>query len=82
MDTFAKKFLSKGKFIGGNKMSVADYKIGTWVWYLEHPTVHKNIGYKNPARLSQFATDFLAALSPESRQYLEGGKGFLDSLAK
>eukprot|EP00418_Pyrodinium_bahamense_P091385 CAMPEP_0179042142 /NCGR_PEP_ID=MMETSP0796-20121207/16515_1 /TAXON_ID=73915 /ORGANISM="Pyrodinium bahamense, Strain pbaha01" /LENGTH=230 /DNA_ID=CAMNT_0020738519 /DNA_START=81 /DNA_END=776 /DNA_ORIENTATION=+ len=82
LDTFAKKFLPEGKkFIGGSILSIADYKIGTLIWYIDHPTIDKKLGYKNPERLSQYAKDWYAALSDESKKFLEGGKGFMDSKA-
>eukprot|EP00444_Apocalathium_aciculiferum_P033119 CAMPEP_0183483718 /NCGR_PEP_ID=MMETSP0370-20130417/178551_1 /TAXON_ID=268820 /ORGANISM="Peridinium aciculiferum, Strain PAER-2" /LENGTH=182 /DNA_ID=CAMNT_0025676993 /DNA_START=17 /DNA_END=565 /DNA_ORIENTATION=+ len=81
LEVFAKKFLA-GKFIGGNTLNIADYKIGSAVWYLEHPAIEKNSKYKNPQRISQYAKDFYAALSPESQKFLEGPKGFLDTKLK
>merc|ERR1712187_875497 len=42
---FEKKFLT-GKFIGGESLNIADYKIGTMMWYLDHPSIKKKTGFE------------------------------------
>jgi len=36
VEAFAQKFLTQ-KFIGGDILSIADYKFGPLVWYMSHP---------------------------------------------
>merc|ERR1711904_560833 len=66
-ELFASTFLTKGKFIGGNNLSIADYKIGTLYWYLGHAAITKKNGWTNPARIQQYVSDWNAALSAESK---------------
>jgi glutathione S-transferase len=81
LDTFATKFLTGKKFVGGATMSIADYKLGCWLWYLSHPVIKKKTGLQLPTRYVTYVEDYLAALSPASVTFLEAGKGFLDSKA-
>jgi len=80
LGTFAGKFL-KGKFLGGINLNIADYKFGTFVWYLDHPTIKAKTGFELPVRFKTYVRDFVNALSPESKKFLDAGKGFLDSKA-
>lgn len=78
LDTFAKKFLTR-TFIGGDTLSIADYKFGPLVWYMAHPAIEKANKWKNPARIEKYVNDWLGALSAESKKFLEEGKGFMDT---
>jgi len=79
LDKFEKKFLTGGKFIGGDKLSIADYKIGTLLWYLGFPAIANKPGYKHSARMETYVKDWKVALSPESLKFLEAGEGFMAS---
>jgi len=78
-ELFTSTFLNKGKFIGGASMSIADYKMGCWLWYLGHDKIKSKCSWSLPARCQQYVSDWKSALSEESRTFLEQGKGFLDS---
>merc|ERR1712083_1144405 len=77
---FEEKFLTN-KFIGGGIISIADYKIGCLLWYLDHPTIKAKTGFELPPRSKKYVQDWYAALSQESRDFLGAAKGFLDSKA-
>jgi len=85
---FEKKFLSKGKFVGRERLCIADYKIGTKLWYLTHPSIKKKAaGFELSARCKKYVDDWFAALSEDSKKFLtaEGdspftsGKALMDS---
>lgn len=79
---FEKKFLAGGKkFVGGDVMTIADYKLGCWVWYLDHPTIKKKNGFELPPRFKTYVQDYLKALKPESIEFLKTATGFMDSVA-
>jgi len=85
---FEKKFLSKGKFIGGEKLCIADYKIGVKLWYLRHPATRKKAaGFELPFRCKKYADDWFQALSEDAKKFLTAtgdspfasGKALMDS---
>jgi len=78
-ELFASTFLTKGKFVGGANMSIADYKIGTLFWYIGHDAIKTKCNWTNPARIQQYVSDWNLALCPESKTFLQEGKGFMDS---
>jgi len=77
---FEKKFLT-GKFIGGESLNIADYKIGTMMWYLDHPSIKKKTGFELTPRCKTYVQNWTAALSSNAQAFLADGKGFLDSKA-
>jgi glutathione S-transferase len=77
LTTFANKFLADKKFVGGDSLSIADYKLGVWCWYLGHEVIKAKTGYENPARITQYVNDFLAATS--SKEFLDAADGFMKS---
>jgi len=77
IDMFLKKFLASSKFVGGETLSIADYKIGTLFWYLNHPAIKKHTGFELTARAKQYVEDFVKATP--SRDFLDAGKKFMDS---
>lgn len=81
LEKFEKKFLTGKKFLGGNSMNIADYKLGCFLWYLDHPTIKKKMKYELSPRFKQYVQDYMGALSPKSKEFLEAGKGFMDSKA-
>lgn len=85
LDKFEKKFLSNSKLIGGDKLMIADYKIGAWIWYLSHSSIKASTGFVLSERCQKYATDFFESLSDESKKFLTeddmNAKGFMDSKA-
>jgi glutathione S-transferase len=82
LEKFEKKFLAGGKkFMGGDSMSIADYKLGCWLWYLDHPAVQKKMEYELSPRFKQYVKDYLGALSDKSKDFLNAGKSFMDGQA-
>eukprot|EP00928_Gymnodinium_smaydae_P053708 TRINITY_DN37632_c0_g1_i1.p2 TRINITY_DN37632_c0_g1~~TRINITY_DN37632_c0_g1_i1.p2 ORF type:complete len:234 (-),score=76.63 TRINITY_DN37632_c0_g1_i1:112-813(-) len=80
LNTFAAKFLPAGKkFISGDRMSIADHKLGCLVWYLDQPAIKKKTGFELPPRFKTYVQDYLAALSPASKEFLKAGEGFMQS---
>jgi glutathione S-transferase len=77
LTTFANKFLTDRKFVGGESLSIADYKLGVWCWYLGHDVIKAKTGYENPPRITQYVNDFLAATS--SKEFLDAADGFMKS---
>jgi len=59
LDSFAKHFL-KGKFIGGDSLSIADFKVAPFFYGYEHPFA-KVKGNQVPQRIIDFNKDFAAA---------------------
>jgi len=88
---FENKFLSLSggnMFVGGMVLSLADYKIGTKCWYLNHPAIKKNMGgFELSPRLKQYTNDFFNTLSPASQAWMTATgdspfaspKNFMDS---
>jgi len=85
LDKFEKKFLSDSKLVGGDKLTIADYKIGAWLWYMSHSTVKASTGFVLSERCQKYVDDFFESLSDESKKFLTEGemcaKGFMDSKA-
>eukprot|EP00928_Gymnodinium_smaydae_P048887 TRINITY_DN32749_c0_g1_i1.p1 TRINITY_DN32749_c0_g1~~TRINITY_DN32749_c0_g1_i1.p1 ORF type:complete len:253 (+),score=69.37 TRINITY_DN32749_c0_g1_i1:62-760(+) len=80
LKTFESKFLSGGKkFITGDRMSIADYKLGCLLWYLDQPAIKKKTGFELPARFKMYVQDYKAALSPASQEFLKAGEGFMQT---
>jgi glutathione S-transferase len=80
LELFASTFLTGGnKFVGGAILSIADYKIGTLLWYMNHDAIKKKANFTNPQRIQQYVSDWHSALSQESKAFLSDGKGFLDT---
>jgi len=78
INKFLEKFLAQDKkFVGGNVLSIADYKIGTLFWYLDHPAIKSKTGFELPQRAKQYAKDFFD-FTP-SKDFLDDGKKFMDS---
>jgi len=65
-------FFFKEKFVGGNHLSIADYKLAPWFFCYEHPVLKEKSFVELPARLKQFNKDFKEAC-PAYKMLLEGG---------
>lgn len=79
LELFASTFLTRGKFVGGDTLSIADYKIGTLLWYMGHDAIKNKVNWTNPPRIQQYVSDWNSALSDGSKAFLQDGKGFLDT---
>jgi len=68
LNNFTDKFLKGKKFISGNDvLSVADYKTGSKLWYLNHPAIKKKTGFELSPRLKTYVDDWFNALSPAAK---------------
>jgi len=81
LGVFAEKFLSKGKFITGDTLSIGDYKCGALFWYIGLPVIKDKTGFELPERIVKYVADFEEALGAEAKEFLEGPKGFIASKA-
>jgi len=71
LQKFADTFL-KGKFIGGDRLSIADYKIAPFFYAWAHPTLKSKCGVEAPERIVQFNKDFAEA-SQNTAMFTEAG---------
>merc|ERR1740139_617349 len=62
---FCDHFL-KEKFIGGDKLSIADFKIAPFFYAWGHPKIKNEYFVEVPERLVQFNEDFAAACKSSS----------------
>lgn len=67
LQAFADVFL-KERFIGGEKPSIADYKVAPFFYAFEHPVVASQSKVTIPARIRQFNSDFKLACGEEKIQ--------------
>jgi len=65
LEEFAKVFL-KNKFVGGEKPSIADYKIAPFFFCYEHAVLKEKGLVECPDRVKQFNKDFAAACGDAS----------------
>merc|ERR1719506_711123 len=71
--TFAAHFL-KGKFVGGDKLTIADFKIAPFFFAMTQPGIEKKTGFKPSERVTKYVADFTAAVA--SSEYMKVGGGF------
>jgi glutathione S-transferase len=57
LELYAKVFL-KEKFIGGDKLSIADYKVAPFFYMFAHPMLKEKLSFTVPDRIIQFNRDF------------------------
>jgi len=72
---FAEVFLTKGKFIGGEKLSIADYRVAPFFFCYEHVALKEKSLVDCPDRIKQFNKDFAAACG-EAAGMLTSAGGF------
>jgi len=78
LQEFADNFLQE-KFIGGDKPSIADYKIAPFIFAFSHPALKKESFVEIPTRFLAFNRDFAAEVKAASILTGEGGsKSVLD----
>lgn len=73
LSKFAGIFLSKGKFVGGDELTIADFKIAAFVFPACEPAVEKLQGFVAPPRIKQYVADFLAAAGPAAGMLTSAG---------
>lgn len=69
--TFTDKFLQDRMFVGGDTLSIADYKIGVIFYQLSHPVCKEKAGFTPSPRTLQYVRDWLKTLTAESKALLE-----------
>jgi len=57
------KHFVKGKFVTGDKLSIADFKAGPFLFCLMQPAIETKTGFKLSDRAKQYTEDFMAATS-------------------
>jgi len=70
---FGEIFLAKGKFVGGEKLSIADYKVAPFFFCYEHAALKEKGLVDCPDRIRQFNKDFAAACSAAGMLSSAGG---------
>jgi cAMP-dependent protein kinase regulator len=80
LETWTKKFL-QGKFVCGEKVSIADFKIGPFFFACCQPGVETQTGFKPSERVKKFAEDFCAASSSTSMLKSAGGSSIAEFIA-
>lgn len=78
-DTWVGHFL-KGKFVNGDALSVADFKIAPFFFYLVQPGIEKQ-GYVTSPRVKQYVEDFCGATSASEMMKKAGGYGMAEFCA-
>jgi hypothetical protein len=63
-------FFLKRKFVNGDSLSIADYRVAPFLFSLCQPGIDKMVGFKPSPRVQKYSTDFQAAC---------GAAGFLTS---
>jgi len=71
LQKYADTFL-KGKFVGGDQLSIADYKIAPFFFSWAHPALKSKCGVEVPERIVQFNKDFAEA-SQNTAMFAEAG---------
>lgn len=73
LDMYEKAFL-KGKFVNGDKLSIAEYKVIPFLFGVMQPAVEKKTGFTLSDRMKKYVADFMA--SSKSSGMLESAGGF------
>lgn len=60
LGTWAAYFL-KGKFVNGDALSIADFKVGPFLFALVQPGIEAKAGFKASERVNRYVKDFVAA---------------------
>lgn len=80
LDTWAALFL-KGKFVCGEKLSIADFKAVPFLIAAMQPVVEAKIGLTVPDRIKQYVNDFCAAVPSSEMLKAAGGYSIVEFLA-
>jgi glutathione S-transferase len=80
LGTFAAKFLAGDrKFVGGDILSIADYRCGMMFWFLGHSVIKAKVNFELPERIVKYVDDWKAAL--KSADMLKASEDFMKSKA-
>jgi len=79
LDIWLKHFL-QGKFVNGDKLSIADFKVVPFLIAGLQPAVESTIGLKLPERAQQYVDDFCAAVPSSSMLKSAGGYSIVEFL--
>jgi len=81
LDVWATLFL-KGKFVTGDKISIADFKAVPFLFAAMQPGVEKKTGFKVADRIKTYCEDFMAAVPSSTFLKEAGGFSIAEMIAK
>lgn len=73
VDTWVKHFLSKGKFVNGNSISIADFKVVPFLFAAIQPVMESKIKLKLPQRATKYVEDFVNEVASSTMLKVAGG---------
>lgn len=76
---FEKTFLTTGKFIGGDDVSIADYKVCMMLWMLNHPTIKAAKNFELAESTKAYLARFMEVTN--NAAWLDAADGFMKSKA-
>jgi len=74
LDTWASHFLKRGKFVCGDKVTIADFKAVPFIFAAMQPGIEKKTGFKPSDRVRKYVEDFMAVVP--STSFLKSAGGF------
>lgn len=80
LEMWATHFL-KGKFVVGDKLTIADFKAVSYLFPSSLPGVHSKVGFKLPDRLMQYVDDFCDVVKSSSLFKEAGGFSIAEFIA-
>jgi len=63
----------RGKFVTGDKLSIADFKVAPFMFSAIQPACNKKLGFKAPQRAVKYCDDFCAAVKASTFMKDAGG---------
>ena len=78
---WASLFLSDGKFVAGEAVSIADYKVVSFCFPACESSMTQLVGFEAPPRIKQYVSDFMAAVKSSSIFTSAGGFAMREVLA-
>jgi len=82
LNLFKEKFLTKTKFCGGDKLSIADYTIAPFLVALTPPGLKAKVGFECPAWVKEYCDAFKEAEPTAAMFYECGGYGLYEFVEK
>jgi len=80
VDTWVKHFL-KGKFVNGDKISIADFKAVPFFFYLMQPVMEEKTGFKLSDTVKTYVNNFIAAVGASAFMKEAGGYSIVEFAA-
>lgn len=74
VENFEKAFLKESKFVGGDSLTIAEYKIVPHLFAVSQPAVEKKTGFKLPPRMLKYMEEAIAQM--QSSPMLSSCGGF------